>query len=525
VTWPRQTIVARTCALSSLVLTALALLALAVAAAPAAPALSGTVLAEPAPAVAAPPGLQPVAAAPARTYAAPKPGSGGWYWPVGTEDFSGWGDSWLQPRGSYVHVAQDMQAAVGHPVYAIGDGIVFISRADTGGYGPGGSPGGCMIIVHMTASGRQFRALYGHISGLRYKAGQRVTAGALIATINGCAHLHFGIHPGTTYRSGNPYEGHVPKTWADHDGWVNPVKFLKTNPRASSYSPPPVPVADVTTATAPVGVFGARDGFAYWNEASDTGPVTYRRDLAGGAVSLLAPGETVPSFDTVRYVVALLPAPAVGFSVGDRLPRLVVKAAHDTPAWGVPAHLTATLANSAGKPLAGARLTLQRRAGGSWTGVSVGLTGADGVARLAYVPALRSVVRVSFAPPASQPAGAAYAGAVSATVTLTPHVRLGTPKAPATVASGGLLAVAWTVAPRQPAGKGAVRLVFQRFDGAAWVALRSVAATVGGSAGTTSAYAAALKIQTAGSWRVRAERPADASFAASASGWREFTVK
>jgi hypothetical protein len=241
-------------------------------------------------------------------------------------------------------------------------------------------------------------------------------------------------------------------------------------------------------------------------------------------VSLLAPGETVPSFDTARYAIALLLAPATGFTVGDRLPRLAVTVAHDTPVWGVSAHLTATLTNSAGKPLAGAHVTLQRRAGGSWIRASLGFTGTDGVAQLAFVPTQRTKVRMTFAAPATQPAGAEYEGAASASVMLTPHVRLSTPKTPATVISAGLLAIAGTVAPRQPAGKGRVRLVFQRFDGVAWHALRSVTATIGGGT-TTSRYAAIVKLQTAGSWRVRAERPADAAFAAGASGWRAFAVK
>ncbi len=43
--------------------------------------------------------------------AAPMPGSGGWYWPIATEDFLGR----LDRRCSYVHVAQDMSSAVGRP--------------------------------------------------------------------------------------------------------------------------------------------------------------------------------------------------------------------------------------------------------------------------------------------------------------------------------------------------------------------------------------------------------------------------
>jgi len=63
---------------------------------------------------------------------APKPGSGGWYWPIGTESFQGW-SGWLDRRGSYLHVAQDMPCSTGRAVYAIGAGTVFISRADAGG--------------------------------------------------------------------------------------------------------------------------------------------------------------------------------------------------------------------------------------------------------------------------------------------------------------------------------------------------------------------------------------------------------
>jgi len=78
--------------------------------------------------------------------------------------------------------------------------------------------------LNRTAAGEEFRALYGHVSGLKYKAGARVAAGAVIATINGCAHLHFSIHPSEVYRDGNPYAGHVPKSWTEHGGFVDPVK-------------------------------------------------------------------------------------------------------------------------------------------------------------------------------------------------------------------------------------------------------------------------------------------------------------
>ena len=86
------------------------------------------------------------------------------------------------------------------------------------------------------------------MQGLKVKAGQHVSAGQVIASVNGCRHLHFSIHVGLTYRDGNPYAGHVPASWTDHGGYVDPVKFLKTNPRAAPYKPPAVPVVEVTTA-------------------------------------------------------------------------------------------------------------------------------------------------------------------------------------------------------------------------------------------------------------------------------------
>ena len=207
---------------------------------------------------------------------APRPGSGGWYWPIGTEDFQGW-SGWLDRRGSYLHVAQDMPCPAGRAVYAIGAGTVFISRADAGGYGVGGAPGGCIIITHVTAAGTKFHALYGHVSGLKVKEGQRVAAGQLIAQVNGCRHLHFSTHPGAKYRDGNPYAGHVPRSWADHGGFVDPVRFLKTNPRAAAYKPPALPVVEIATQTAPFG-YGAVDGAAYWSEEGAAGSTTWRLD-------------------------------------------------------------------------------------------------------------------------------------------------------------------------------------------------------------------------------------------------------
>lgn len=455
---------------------------------------------------------------------APRPGSGGWYWPIGTEDFKGWA-GWLDRRGAYVHVAQDMPCAAGRAVYAIGDGTVYIARANAGGYGVGGAPGGCIIITHTTAAGTKFHALYGHVYGLRVKAGRRVTAGQVIARVNGCRHLHFSTHPGTRYRDRNPYAGHVPRRWTDHGGFVDPVRFLKTNPRAASYTPPALPETEVVTGTTPSG-YGAADGVAYWTEEGAAGQVTWRLDLAAGGRVALAVGEAVPPFDERRYRVASLPAPALGFSVADRQPVVTLTAKHDTPPWGAETRLTATLVNAAGEPLRGGILKLQRSRDARWQNVSLAVTDARGRASLAHRPSAAVSLRVVFAPPATQPEGRDYLVARSAEEVVVPHVALTAPRLPARVDAARLITVTGRLSPSHPAGERTVQLVYQRRGaGGIWVTKREAAA---GNRdlrdGAATRYVGHARLP-AGSWRVRATHPADDAHALTSTSWRSFVVE
>ena len=494
----------------------LSLLFLAAAAGATAPS-SSTMLPEPAFTGVAPGGAR-------AALGAPQPGSGGWYWPIGTEDFQGWA-GWLDPRGAYVHVAQDMPCAYGHPVYAIGDGVVFISRADAGGYGVGGAPGGCIIIAHTTAAGTQFHALYGHVYSLRVKAGERVQAGQVIARVNGCRHLHFSTHPGTKYRDGNPYAGHVPKSWVDHGGYVDPVKFLKTNPPASAYMPPALPRTEITTDQPPL-QYGAADGAAYWTEEGQAGSVTWRYDLATAERVALGPDEVVPPFDTPRYDTELLAAPAQGLAVSDHRPVATLKARHATPAWGAKAALGATLANAAGDPLPGAVVKLQRLNADRWKNVALDVTGKDGEADFLYTPAAATSLRVVFAPPVTQPEGRAYLVARSQPVLVTPHVALTTPRLPAVVHAADLVTATGALLPHHPVGEHTVQLVFQRRGaGRDWVTRRTVAAVNrDADGGAATRYVGHARL-TAGSWRVQATHPADEAHALSRSSWRSFTVE
>jgi hypothetical protein len=453
----------------------------------------------------------------------PSPGSGGWYWPIGTEDFRGWA-GWLAPRGAYVHVAQDMPCAYGRAVYAVGDGVVFISRADAGGYGVGGAPGGCIIITHTTAAGTKFHALYGHVYGLRVKEGERVQAGQMIARVNGCKHLHFSTHPGARYRDGNPYAGHVPRSWTDHGGFVDPVRFLKTNPRAAAYRPPQLPWVEIAT-TGPPLQYGAVDGAAYWTEEGAAGSLTWRFDLASGERIALAPGETVPQFDARRYETRALAAPATGFSVADHRPVVVLAAGHTTPAWGAETSLTATLTSVAGAPVQGGILKLQRLQAGVWRNVVLAVTDAEGAATFLYLAAESTSLRAVFAPPASQPAARTYLAARSRPEVVTPHVALSTPRMPAVVAAADLLTVTGRLAPRHPAGEHTVHLVFQRRGaGGEWVTELTDTAVNRDLDGGATRYVGHARLAT-GAWRVQATHPADEAHALTTTSWRTFTVE
>ena len=299
-------------------------------------ALAAPALAREATAIADTPAGQPLSA-----LAAPVVGSGSWYWPVGTERF-GTMSGWLDPRGGSYHVGQDMPASYGHAVVAVGAGTVWKAKADADGYGPGGGRGGAMIIIHTSATGAKFRALYGHIQGLRYKDGERVAAGAVIATINGSSptHLHFGIHLGSYYPDGNPYRGHVPMSWSDYGGWVDPVRYLKTHPRIIPYAAPALPVKRIATTSAPCEI-GAADGVVYWSEQTESGVARWACELATLTRRQLADDETVPVFDTARYSIAPLALSELGFTVKDRLPVLSVSQPHLTPPWRSPVRLAA----------------------------------------------------------------------------------------------------------------------------------------------------------------------------------------
>jgi murein DD-endopeptidase MepM/ murein hydrolase activator NlpD len=177
------------------------------------------------------------------------PNAQGWYSPTGAFTFGRMGGFgvWRPWNRSY-HLAKDISGRVGAPVYAMSDGYVYDAYKRLAGY----TPGGAMIVVYKTSDGRWMKALYGHVKGLKYKKGQKVKAGAVLAYIAPCggpSHLHFGIHMGLNKPNDpkrNPFMGHGSIRGRTY-GWVDPMRFMAEN--WAWGTEPPAPPATVATPT------------------------------------------------------------------------------------------------------------------------------------------------------------------------------------------------------------------------------------------------------------------------------------
>lgn len=439
------------------------------------------------------------------------PGSGGWYWPVGTEDFRGW-DGWWEYRPQNPprwHMAQDMPATVGHAVYAVGDGTVLESGGDH-------KYGGVIVMLHKTGDGRYFKAVYGHIRPAAGTGkGAKVKAGQIIGHVNGCAHVHFGIHPGIAYPpDGNPYRGHT-YTSTNNYGWVDSVKFLRTNPRLLKYSAPGLPIVATVETTVQAEVLGVASGSVYWSVGSQDLRAFFSRTLAGGEALLVENEDDLPALDTVRFSATVGPT---SFTLADRLPLLSLVPSTASPSWKRSVTLSGTLANALARPFTGAKIVVETSTDGTnWTRLTTATTGLTGAFALTCVPTRRAGYRARFL------ATAPYVTATSMVTTVAPKPSVTAPTVPTALYASHAFTVRGTLAPRSAAGIGAVVLRVQRLVSAVWTDHATVAATCRDSS-AGSAYAGSLRLPR-GSWRVRAQTPNDAGHAAGASSWTSFTVR
>lgn len=108
-------------------------------------------------------------------------GSGAFIWPAGNHILSG-NDYWDG------HLAIDIAAGEGAPIYAADSGVVVFAGWATGGYG------NMVMIDH----GNGYQTLYAHLSSVKVGCGQSVSQGAIIGfggtTGNSTGpHLHFEV--------------------------------------------------------------------------------------------------------------------------------------------------------------------------------------------------------------------------------------------------------------------------------------------------------------------------------------------
>lgn len=95
-----------------------------------------------------------------------------------------------------LHAGVDLVAAEGTPIYAAGDGLVTAAKMGRGGIG-------YYVRIH---HGYGYETVYGHVSRMLVRPGQRVKRGEVIALvgttgISNVNHLHYEVH----YR-GNPID-------------------------------------------------------------------------------------------------------------------------------------------------------------------------------------------------------------------------------------------------------------------------------------------------------------------------------
>lgn len=110
-------------------------------------------------------------------------------------------------RGVRRHTGIDIRAAYGEPVGASAAGVVVFAGRDSGGYGT------TVVIDH----GDGVKTLYGHLSGVYVRRGQRIGRGAAIAAVGNSGratgvHLHYEVRiddvpvdPMRFVRNGGPH--------------------------------------------------------------------------------------------------------------------------------------------------------------------------------------------------------------------------------------------------------------------------------------------------------------------------------
>ncbi len=92
-----------------------------------------------------------------------------------------------------MHTGLDFAAAIGTPIYSSGNGVVKSAQYEQSGYG------NCVVINH----GYGYQTLYGHMSRIAARPGQKVNRGDIIGYVGSTGkstgpHLHYEVIKGNT---------------------------------------------------------------------------------------------------------------------------------------------------------------------------------------------------------------------------------------------------------------------------------------------------------------------------------------
>jgi murein DD-endopeptidase MepM/ murein hydrolase activator NlpD len=113
-------------------------------------------------------------------------------WPVAGTISSGFG--WRESPwggGTRRHTGLDIRATYGTPVRVSAPGVVLFAGRDSGGYGT------VVVVDH----GRDLKTLYGHLSGVYVRPGQRIERGTVVGAVGNSGratgvHLHYEVRVG-----------------------------------------------------------------------------------------------------------------------------------------------------------------------------------------------------------------------------------------------------------------------------------------------------------------------------------------
>ena len=202
----------------------------------------------------------------------------GWCWPTNAGDWTN-DLSWhgLNPGFDGLHLAKDIDANEGDPVYAVDYGVVLVTKSDVGFYGGATNcrvvdgkdvvdkiTGAGVVIRHYTSTGQVVDVLYAHLKELTVKKGDVIVPGTIIGKIRNytwCGsrmdHLHLGVaFPG---RDLSVYERSSINFWAGYNkvsdlGFMDPVVFFSANSKGGKiYSCNPSKERCLFRANGPIG--------------------------------------------------------------------------------------------------------------------------------------------------------------------------------------------------------------------------------------------------------------------------------